>query len=213
MAPRGDGPVPAIPRSGKVTWAVAWPTFTVVGKVMLRLESEVDQGFPAAPYVLASNHLSQLDPPLIGTVLRRPLIFLALDELTDANRFLAWATSTYGSIFVSRNRRPVAAVRAALRALDSGEPIGLFPEGRRAAKWGEEPIKRGAAWLAHRAGVPLVPVAISGTDRVMGIDNKLRRGSVRVTVGPGLYADQTASDPVAELMNRWRRWIDQRLGG
>jgi 1-acyl-sn-glycerol-3-phosphate acyltransferase len=211
--PTGDGVVPTIPRSGKVTWAVAWPTFTVVGKVAFRLEAEIDKGFPAAPYVLASNHFSQLDPPLIGTVLRRPIIFLALDELASANRFLAWATSTYGSILLSRNRRPVAAVRAALRALESGEPVGVFPEGRRAVKWGAEPIKRGAAWLAIQAAVPLVPIAIEGTDRVMGIDNRLRRGSVRVAIGPALHPDRAAADPVAELMDRWRRWIDVRLGG
>ncbi len=213
MAPTAGGFVPSIPRSGKLTWKVAWPTFTVLGKVALRLEAEIDEGFPAAPYVFASNHFSQLDPPLIGTVLRRPLIFLALDELSTANRFLAWACSIYGTIPVSRTGRQVAAVRAALRALDSGEPVGLFPEGRRTMRWGDEPLKRGAAWLAHRAEVPLVPVAIEGTDRVMGIDNKLRRGAVRVSVGPGLRSDPTAADPVAELMDRWRDWVGQRLGG
>jgi hypothetical protein len=47
----------------------------------------------------------------------------------------------------------------------------------------------------------------------MGIDNRLRRGAVRVVIGPALHADRAAADPVAELMDRWRRWIDDRLGG
>jgi hypothetical protein len=56
-------------------------------------------------------------------------------------------------------------------------------------------------------------VAIVGTDRVLGIDNRLQRGSIRVSVGPALYADPAAADPVAEIMGRWRQWIDIRLGG
>ena len=129
MAPTAGGFVPSIPRSGKLTWKVAWPTFTVLGKVALRLEAEIDEGFPAAPYVFASNHFSQLDPPLIGTVLRRPLIFLALDELSTANRFLAWACSIYGTIPVSRTGRQVAAVRAALRPWTLASRSGFSPRG------------------------------------------------------------------------------------
>ena len=79
-------------------------------------------------------------------------------------------------------------------------------------KVGAEPIKRGAA-ARHPAAVPLVPIAIEGTDRVMGIDNRLQRGSVRIAIGPALHPDPAAADPVAGLMDRWRRWIDNRLGG
>ena len=86
----------------------------------------------------------------------------------------------------------------------------MFPEGRRVAEWGESPPKQGAAWLAYRLGCPLVPMSISGTGDVLGLDNlKVERHPVRVVIGepmhPGDYRDRAA------LTDAWFRWMDANL--
>lgn len=160
----------------------------------------------AASFV-ASNHCSHFDVPVIGVALRRPVRFLAVAELADASAPMAKLLDWSGSILLRRDRWPVGAVRTALETLDAGVPVGVFPEATRAVQWGWEPSKGGAAWLALRTNVPLVPVAVKGTDRVFGVDNKLRRGSISVTVGPSL----TGTD-VKELMGEWRMWVGTELG-
>ncbi|HSM43707.1 MAG TPA: hypothetical protein VK969_01680, partial [Acidimicrobiia bacterium] len=69
----------------------------------------------------------------------------------------------------------------------------------------------GAAWLAARAGVPLVPMAVSGTDQVLGVDNRLRRGRVVVEVGPPLSAVSSQRQAVDDLTASWANWVSQAL--
>ena len=71
-----------------------------------------------------------------------------------------------------------------LRHLEAGGIVGVFPEGRRVRDWGEAPVASGAAWLATRADVPIVPVAVWGTQHAMPLDGmRIRRAPIRVVVG------------------------------
>jgi 1-acyl-sn-glycerol-3-phosphate acyltransferase len=65
--------------------------------------------------------------------------------------------------------------------------------------------------LAVRAKVPLVAVALTGTDQVLGIDNKWRRGRVTLVIGPTLHPDGTGRDAVDELMSQWTDWITETI--
>jgi 1-acyl-sn-glycerol-3-phosphate acyltransferase len=156
---------------------------------------------------LASNHYSHLDPPAIGAVLGIPIRFLALDDLFAANRFLAGFLPTVGVITVSRRNPSIAGVRTALAHLDAGEAVGVFPEGTRVRRWGDQPPRRGAAWLAVRTGVPFVPVAVLGTSEAMGLDNRPHRAPIRVVVGEPLHA----GDDSLELTRRWADWVTKQL--
>lgn len=128
--------------------------------------------------VVAANHFSHLDPVVVGIAVRRPIRYLAVDELFGRSRLFDALTQWLGAIPMSRTRVPLAALRLALDELRNGGSVGLFPEGVRVWTWGEIAPKRGAAWLAHRSGVPLVPVAIAGTDQAMG------RGATRISRAP-----------------------------
>ncbi len=163
---------------------------------------------PAGPYVAAANHLSHLDPPIAGLALRRPVRFLALDELWGHSMILDRIFGLFGAIPMPREGRPpVGAMREALRILATGEIVCVFPEGRRVRRWGDAPLARGAAWLAVQAGVPVVPVAISGTQHAMPLDSmRIRRAPIRVVVGcpidPGGFVG--CPDPVGALTARIR---------
>jgi 1-acyl-sn-glycerol-3-phosphate acyltransferase len=118
------------------------------------------------------------------------------------------AMDAFEVIRIHRGRLPLGPLRECLAHLADGGVVGLFPEGTRVSRFGEVGVRPGAAWLSTRAGVPLIPVAVTGTDQVLGIDNKLHRGRIRLTVGPALHPEGPGRPAVDELTRRWREWIE-----
>lgn len=187
------------------------PVVRSVARVAWRLQLDPGPGIPDPPFVVASNHHSFLDPLLVGSVFRERVRFLGLVDLFDNHRWLDFALEVFEVIPLRRGVVPLGPVRAALSHLEQGGTVGLFPEGTR--RWVFDPgnVLDGAAWLAARAGVPLVPVAISGTERVLGVDNRLRRGRVAIEVGPPLSAVSTRRQAVDDLTVRWAGWVSGAL--
>jgi 1-acyl-sn-glycerol-3-phosphate acyltransferase len=166
--------------------------------------------------VVAANHYSHVDPVIVGLTVRRPIRFLAVDELYGNSRLFDSLTLWLGAIPMSRTRTALGAMRLALTELAAGGVVGLFPEGVRVWRWGEVEPKRGAAWLAWRAGVPLVPVALAGTDLVMGRGaSRIARSPVTgITCDPIMPADfEAAEDPVGAMTEEWARRVGAALEG
>lgn len=164
--------------------------------------------------VLASNHFSHLDPPLIGLHSDRDVRFLAVDDLFGQSKLLDGALGFWNAIPLDRDGYPVRAMRLAIEHLEAGEVLSLFPEGRRVEKWGVDDPKRGAAWLAWMTGAPLIPVAILGTQHTMTpLDAKLRRTAVRIWYEEPLYWHSYADrvDPVGSMTADWFDAVDKRL--
>lgn len=182
-----------------------------VGRVAWRLEVDHGEGFLDPPFVVAANHHSFLDAFLIGALLRRKVRFLALDDLFGNYRLVDRALTAFDVVPLKRGVVPLGPMRTALAHLSDGGVVGLFPEGTRTWDFDPERVRPGAAWLAVREGVPLVPIAITGTDRILGVDNRLRAGRVRIAVGPPLLGDGTDRAAVEELSRRWSGWIAERL--
>jgi len=169
---------------------------------------------PKGPIVVAANHFSHLDPVMVGLVLDRPIRYLAVDELFGNSRFFDSMTLWFGAIPMSRTHAPLGALRLAIDELAVGGSVGLFPEGVRVWRWGEQDTKRGAAWLAKRMDVPLLPVAIAGTDEAMGRGSGwVSRRPVHVEICepilPGDFADD--QDPLGAMDSQWRDRIDAVL--
>jgi 1-acyl-sn-glycerol-3-phosphate acyltransferase len=169
---------------------------------------------PSGPVVVAANHFAHIDPVMVSITLGRPIRYLALDELFGHNPLFDSLTLWLGAIPLTRDGVPLSAMRTALAELDDGGAVGVFPEGRRVAAWGDVEPKGGAAWLARRSGAPLAPVAISGTDDAMGLDRlRIRRRPVAGTlcepIVPGDY--DGVDDPMAAMMGEWRRRIGDAL--
>lgn len=169
---------------------------------------------PDGPIVVASNHFSHLDPVITGLVVGRPIRYLAVDELYGNSRVFDALTLWFGAIPMPRTRAPLGAMRLALAELGAGGAVGLYPEGVRVWTWGEVEPKAGAAWLALRAGVPLVPVAIAGTDQALG------RGARRIDRAPiwgrrceAILPDdhEGAVHPAGTMMAEWKRRIGAAL--
>ncbi|MEZ5176312.1 MAG: lysophospholipid acyltransferase family protein [Acidimicrobiia bacterium] len=166
------------------------------------------------PFVMAANHFSHLDPPFIGFSTPRTVRFLAVDELFGRSRIFDLTMQYYDAIPLDRDGYPIAAMRTAIDHLESGHPIGLFPEGRRVEQWGGNDAKRGAAWLAWMTGSPLIPVSIWGTQHTMSPTQRgFNRTAVRLWYDEPLwwydYADRI--DPVGSMTTDWFTVVDGRL--
>lgn len=137
---------------------------------------------PTGPVVLAVNHRDFLDGPLLFGFVRRPVNFLVkIEAFTPrATPFLRGT----GQIPVVRHRPDVVAVRFSLKVLRGGGLIGVFPEGTR----GDGLVRSarpGVGYFALRTGAHVVPVACHGTDSLK--HRRLRRSSVRITIGAPMY--------------------------
>lgn len=118
---------------------------------------------PDGAYVLAPSHRSLLDIPFAAAVTRRRLRFLAKQELF-ATRVGRFVFGRLGAVPVDRAGTDRAALRAVDACLAAGEPVVIFPEGTRRAGPELGPLFSGAAYLALKRGVPLVPVGIGGSE-------------------------------------------------
>lgn len=187
----------------------------VASRVFFDLDVEGPENLPRnGGVVIAANHFSHLDPPLIAVNLDRYIRFLAVDELFGDSRAFALLLDFFGSIPLDRDGYPISAMREAISCLEDGGAVGVFPEGRRVERWGEGLPKRGAAWLAWMTGVPLVPVAIVGTEHSLAPEQRgFRRTAVKIWIEkPIVWSDyKSEADPTTAMMSDWYSAVDQRL--
>jgi 1-acyl-sn-glycerol-3-phosphate acyltransferase len=187
----------------------------VLSGAFFDLEVEGAENLPdEGGVVIAANHFSHLDPPLIAVNLNRYIRFLAVDELFGDSRAFALLLEFFGTIPLDRDGYPVRAMREAIACLEGGGAVGVFPEGRRVDRWGEDAPKRGAAWLAWMTGAPLVPVAIVGTEHSLAPGERaFRRTAVKIWVEePILWEDyEEEADPTNAMMQDWYRMVDERV--
>lgn len=187
----------------------------VLGSIVFDLEVSGKEFIPHdGPVIVAANHFSHLDVPIIGANVDRLIRFLALDELYGISRAFDAVLSFFGAIPLDRDGYPIGAMKAAIEHLASGKTLGLFPEGRRVEAWGVNPPKRGAAWLSWMTGAPLLPVAIHGTQNSLAPDTRtFKRTAVRMWIEPPLvwtdYVD--SEDPLGQMMSDWYSAVDNRL--
>ncbi len=133
--------------------------------------------------LIAPNHASYLDPPAVGGALPRRAYSFAKKELFEIPIF-GWLIRKCYAFPVDREGGDVTAFRHAIRLLQAGELLLVFPEGGRSQDGALEEGRVGAAFIASRAGVPLVPCALSGTDDVLPRGAwYLHRGFVQVSFG------------------------------
>jgi 1-acyl-sn-glycerol-3-phosphate acyltransferase len=165
------------------------------------------------PAVVAMNHESALDIPLVVTASRRPMTFMAKKELFK-NGFASWSLHSLGAFRVDRDRFDLVAVQRALAVLENGGVLGMYPEGTRSP--GQLlPFLPGAAWFALHAGVFLVPCSISGTEHA-GRATSPGRVPVRIRFHEAIAVER-ADDPAErrrraeQLTARLRAAIDADL--
>jgi 1-acyl-sn-glycerol-3-phosphate acyltransferase len=163
---------------------------------LYRLRARGKEQLPEGGFVLACNHVSSFDPWVLGMPLwpKRFLRFMAKSELYWPP--LKYVLNGAGAFPVRRGQRDVAAIETAVQLARDGNVVAMFPEGTRRTKGlvkrFEARPRSGAARIALEAGVPLVPAAVKGTDRL------LRLGKLTVAYGAPVEMDDLRGRDVAE---------------
>jgi len=146
------------------------------------------------PLLIVSNHISMDDPPLIAVSLNfRPISFMAKQELFE-NVWLRTYCYWVGSFAVNRHKVELSSIKSALKVLKHGNwALGLFPEGTRHQEGRTRNLKRGAAFFAQSANVPILPVAIR-----QFTNTKTDKKMAEVHIAPVIRAEK---DEPAETLN------------
>lgn len=143
----------------KAVRLILWVFF----KILFRFKRVGQENIPAeGPVIIASNHVSYLDPIIVAIASPRPVSFMAKAELFR-KPLLGRAISKLNAFPVQREKADVDAIKAALRVLRKGEVLGLFPEGTRIRNGSLGEAEPGVARLAMKSGAVVVPMAIKGT--------------------------------------------------
>lgn len=129
---------------------------------------------PSGAYVLAPSHRSYLDTPFVAAVTRRRIRFMGKKELWSKG----WSAKLFtalGAFPVERDTPDRAALRQSMDAVQGGEPLVIFPEGTRRTGPTIVELHDGAAYVAARTGVPVVPVGIGGSEDILARGRKIPR--------------------------------------
>ena len=147
------------------------------------------------PIILAPNHRAYMDPPYLSLVTKRQLHLMAKDSLFRIPLFGTYIKAM-GAFPVKRGAADRGALKQAMAELKAGRVMGIFPEGTRADPGTLLPGEKGFALVAKQTGVPIVPIALEGTDKVLPKHGGLHRARVTATIGkPMTAAEMLAANP------------------
>ena len=156
-------------------------------KLLSRLTVIGLEGLPkSGGYILAVNHLSRVDPPLVFHLIERDQVTALVADKYKKYPFFRSLIRIVDGIWINRCEADLHALRQARDYLQGGGVLGIAPEGTRSRSGALIPAKTGVAYLADKAGVPVIPAAISGTDGAVWQLLRLRRPSIRIQFGAAI---------------------------
>ncbi len=167
------------------------PWFYYVGRLIVRMllllltrwQVRGRENVPSQGSVLVvANHLNLADPPLLFVSLGRKVVFMAKEEVFRS-RFIGYFIRGFGAFPVHRGQLDRKALRQADQLLANGMALVTFPEGTRSKSAQLQPAFPGSALIALHSGVLILPVGITGTERIKGVAWLLRRPQITVNIG------------------------------
>jgi len=154
-------------------------------RFIARVEIIGFENLPAGGFVIAANHIGRLDAALAYYVLDRPDIIMVVAEKYEKYAIFRWLVQLINGMFVDRYNADIHAIRETLRRLQQGQVFTITPEGTRSRSGNLIEAKPGGIYLAWKAGVPVLPVALTGSEDavVMARLKHLKRLDIRVVAG------------------------------
>ena len=174
-------------------WSVVSPALHTYFRIKIHGAENVPK---TGGLVAVSNHASYFDPPILSNCVGRPVAFMAKEELFKVPVFKQ-GIKLYGAYPVKRSTGDRTALKAAAKAIDSGWIAAIFLQGSRSADARITDPKRGAAWISTQANVPLLPISLWGTEKILA--GSAFPKPVAITVRIGKPIQSPISTKKAEL--------------
>jgi 1-acyl-sn-glycerol-3-phosphate acyltransferase len=193
-------------RTTRALYAVVRGAVAGFCKLYWRLDIRGADHLPRdTPFILAPVHRSNIDTLLVAAITRRRMRYMGKDTLWRY-RWFGWIITALGAFPVRRGSADREALRICQEVLENGEPLVMFPEGTRRSGPTVEDIFDGPAYVAARAGVPLVPVGIGGSDEAMPVGAKfIKPHKIVIVVGEPIIP------PVGDGTGRVKRRVVREL--
>ena len=141
------------------------------------------------PYILAPNHFSLLDPFVLHSKHNKLTTYLMAEDLDDLGWKELWIPWLYGVLLVNRKTLRPSTIKATQKQIKKKEPICIFPEGTSIGR-GLKPLKDGASYFAVKNKIPIIPVALSGTETIAKKLKKLQRAKIKIQFGAPILAKE-----------------------
>lgn len=159
-------------------------------RLLLHLLGRVELvGFDKVPatggYIIAANHIGRLDAAIAYYILDRPDVIMVVAEKYQKYGFYRWLVKVVNGMFIDRHNADIRAIRETLRRIQQGGVFAITPEGTRSRTGNLIEAKPGAVYLAWKAGVPVLPVALTGTEDAVIVDRlkHFKRQRIKAVAG------------------------------
>ena len=165
----------------------------IVLGLIARVEIVGAKNLPVGGFIVAANHVGRLDAALAYYVLDRPDIIMVVAEKYKKYAIFRWLVKLTNGMFVDRYNADIHAIRETLRRLDQGQVFTITPEGTRSKSGNLIEARPGGIFLAWKARVPILPVAITGTEDAI-VKERLKhfkRLHIKIAVGPAFTLPPT----------------------
>jgi 1-acyl-sn-glycerol-3-phosphate acyltransferase len=160
--------------------------------------------------LIVSNHISNADPPLLSVTLKRDTIFMAKKELFR-NPILGYIIYGFGAFPVNRGQLDRQALRHAEKVLANKKILVIFPEASRSKDARLKKAFPGSALIAVRADVPIVPAAITGTEKVVGLKWMIRRPGIQVRFGEPFHLPPASGKKTRDVLDESTTFVMRRI--
>jgi len=179
--------------------------------LLTKLTSKGEKNIPKkGPYILAPNHFSLLDPFVLQAKHKKPTTFLMAEDLDDLGWKELWIPWLYGVLLVHRKTLKPSTIRAVQNQIEKKEPICIFPEGTSVGAR-LKPPKEGAAYFSARNNIPIIPVALSGTDQISKKLKSLQKPEISVEFGKPVYPNGTGKEKIGVLTKKTMQKLKEML--
>jgi 1-acyl-sn-glycerol-3-phosphate acyltransferase len=160
--------------------------------LIARVEIVGFENLPAGGFVITANHIGRLDAALAYYVLDRPDIIMVVAEKYEKYAIFRWLVKLTNGMFVDRYNADIHAIRETLRRLQQGQVFTITPEGTRSKSGNLIEAKPGGIYLAWKAGVPVLPVALTGSEDAVVVEKlkHFKRLDIKIVAGQSFKLPQ-----------------------
>ena len=194
----------------------SWPIRYVIGvfslflcRVLTKFSVEGKNNLPpTGPYILAPNHIDDVDPAPITAAVVKPITYLMAEDQAELPWYKAWGPWSYGDLFVNRSNLQISTIKNIQKQIQKKEIICIFPEGTVKGE-GLKKGKRGVAYFAIKNEIPIIPTAVIGTKGILEKVRAMKRERVKVVFGNPIFtkSGDSVDDITAKTMQEIKKLL------